>query len=257
MSSPRSKPSMGDIGERSNAVFVSSFVPQSGKIKTLPEQLADKLVESIVLGVYAPGERLHEIALAKQYGVSRGPVREALRMLEREGLVSIPPRRGASVIRLEADQVRNIFAVRGALLALCSQEIAQRRPPDVISTLRSGSASLTRALRRGNTDDYVLAAYQVSMSLAETTGNKLAQDILFSLGRQTLSLTRIALGDDANRQVWSANWCNVMEAILDGDADVAHRATVKLVDDACEAALSALHQANGGTDEGREGNGFD
>jgi len=67
---------------------------------SLPEQIASRLSERIVAGTYAPGQRVMEQALAAEFAVSRGPVREALRILERDGLVTILARRGALVTNL-------------------------------------------------------------------------------------------------------------------------------------------------------------
>jgi DNA-binding GntR family transcriptional regulator len=73
---------------------------------SLPEQIASRLSERIVSGAYEPGQRIMEQALAQEFAVSRGPVREALRILERDGLVTILPRRGAIVTDLSVDEVK-------------------------------------------------------------------------------------------------------------------------------------------------------
>jgi DNA-binding GntR family transcriptional regulator len=65
--------------------------------QSLSEQIAAQLSERIVTGLYAPGQRIMEQAIAAEFAVSRGPVREALRLLERDGLVTILPRRGAQI----------------------------------------------------------------------------------------------------------------------------------------------------------------
>ena len=65
--------------------------------QSLPEQIAARLAERIVSGAYAPGQRILEQAVAEEFAVSRGPVREALRLLEKDGLVMILARRGAQV----------------------------------------------------------------------------------------------------------------------------------------------------------------
>ena len=68
--------------------------------QSLPEQIAAQLSTRIVSAHYAPGQRIMEQAIAAEFAVSRGPVREALRLLERDGLVTILPRRGALVLEL-------------------------------------------------------------------------------------------------------------------------------------------------------------
>src|SRR5687768_12783860 len=79
---------------------------------SLPEQIAARLSERIVSGACRPGQRIMEQALAAEFTVSRGPVREALRILERDGLVTILPRRGALVTDLSISEVKEIFDIR-------------------------------------------------------------------------------------------------------------------------------------------------
>lgn len=127
--------------------FFNSF--GASAVKTLPEQLAEKLVEQIIRGDFTPGQRLHEMRLAEQFQVSRGPVREALRLLEREGLVVMLSHRGASVARLTEKRLKDIFSVRSALMAICAEELAELRSKTVQATLDDGTAKLFAASDRG------------------------------------------------------------------------------------------------------------
>ena len=79
---------------------------------SLPEQIASQLAARITSAVYSPGQRIMEQAVAGEFAVSRGPVREALRLLEKDGLVRILPRRGAQVTNLSIAEVREIFDIR-------------------------------------------------------------------------------------------------------------------------------------------------
>src|SRR3970282_2757856 len=93
--------------------------------QSLPEQIAARLSDRIVAGTYAPGQRIMEQAVAAEFAVSRGPVREALRLLEKDGLVTILPRRGAQVTNLSIAEVKEIFDIRAALNGLRDRQIAQ------------------------------------------------------------------------------------------------------------------------------------
>ena len=95
---------------------------------TTGEQIAKQLGQAILQGHYAPGERVGEQAVAEMFSLSRGPVRDALRILERQGLVEIRPRRGAYVVELALNDVADIFNVRCALLSLAVRYLA--RNPD-------------------------------------------------------------------------------------------------------------------------------
>ncbi len=92
----------------------------------LRELVAAALKEAIVSGVLAPGERLMEVQLAEELGVSRTPVREAIRRLEQEDLVVMIPRKGAYVSSLSLKDVADVFEIRGALEALAAGLAAER-----------------------------------------------------------------------------------------------------------------------------------
>jgi DNA-binding GntR family transcriptional regulator len=89
--------------------------------RALYEQLADQLREMILSGDLAPGERLQEIELSERFGVSRTPLREALKVLSSEGLIKLATNRGATVTELEPREVAEIFPVMGALEALAGE----------------------------------------------------------------------------------------------------------------------------------------
>jgi DNA-binding GntR family transcriptional regulator len=99
----------------------------------------DALRDAILDGQLAPGLRLKEIPLAEQLGVSRGPIREALRLLERDGLIELIPNRGAVVPEVRALDVLEVYALRASLGSLALQkQMLENRFPD---------AELDRALR--------------------------------------------------------------------------------------------------------------
>src|SRR4051794_30617249 len=80
--------------------------------KSLTEVVTDRIARAIITGAFPSGHRLTEIGLAEQLGVSRSPVREALRALSREGLVELLPRRGAQVAEVTVDGAVSLYACR-------------------------------------------------------------------------------------------------------------------------------------------------
>ena len=216
--------------------FFNSF-SRGGDVKTLPEQLAEKLVELIINGVFQPGERLREASLSERFEVSRGPIREALRLLEREGLVTMAPWRGASVTRLTRRKLSDIFLVRAALMGISAEEIAKLRSVEIQAVLDEGTRRLFSAHDAEDVNEFIVIVYQVSMYIAEASGNDIARSILFSLGRQTLSLTRQVFEDGAHRLTWANNWEAITDAIRQGDAVKSRQAVRKLLDDIRFATL--------------------
>lgn len=88
---------------------------------TLRGRVFNQIREAILFGQYKSGEELRESAIAHELGVSRTPVREALRQLELEGLVKIIPNKGAQVISLSVKDIKDIYAIRSHLEGLCTR----------------------------------------------------------------------------------------------------------------------------------------
>jgi len=97
--------------------------------RSLAGDAADRIRESILSGGFRPGEHLVEARIAQQLNVSRGPVREAFKLLRAEGLVEEEPRRGTFVVRLEADDVREIYQLRAAIEGQAARLLTESRPP--------------------------------------------------------------------------------------------------------------------------------
>jgi DNA-binding GntR family transcriptional regulator len=104
---------------------------------SLRDQVLAELRRRIVDAQYLPGERLTEERLAADFGVSRNPVREALRVVEAEGFVEVQPRRGAVVATPDEDTMRDLFAVRALLEPLAARLAALRAQDDELAGLRA------------------------------------------------------------------------------------------------------------------------
>ncbi len=94
--------------------------------RTVAARVAERLRAEIVAGRRAPGSRLLQVALARSYGVSTTPVREALAMLQQEGLVQLHPQRGAVVFLPTVEDLRHHYEIRAALEALAAAKTAER-----------------------------------------------------------------------------------------------------------------------------------
>jgi len=92
-----------------------------------PERIAEQLRSGIVTGRLAPGQALREVEIARQLGVSRGPVREAFQRLIQEGLLEAHPARGVFVPQLAADDIADLYLARGAVEISAAQLLATSR----------------------------------------------------------------------------------------------------------------------------------
>lgn len=116
---------------------------------SLAEAIFRHIGQAIVEGAIPPNQRLVETQLCEQFGCSRSPLREAIRMLAAEGLVTITPRRGARVVELTPKTLRDVFEVRVLLEGLAARLAAENRTDDDLAELKSLSASMRAVVERG------------------------------------------------------------------------------------------------------------
>ena len=150
---------------------VASVLRQRPKVSTTTtgEQIAKQLGQAILQGRYAPGERVGEQAVAEMYALSRGPVRDALRILERQGLVEIRPRRGAYVVELALNDVADIFNVRCALLSLAVRYLAHNPDKSAVDRVDPRLDQLRRLATQAEPSllDFAQATGRVAIGLLQ------------------------------------------------------------------------------------------
>lgn len=211
---------------------------------SLPEQIAARLSARITAGLYAPGRRVMEQEVSAEFGVSRGPVREALRLLEKDGLVTILPRRGAQVTQLSIAEVREIFDIRAALNGLRDRQIAEG--PDRAQSLPALEHAVERlaqlARRRGDADEYVETVFELNQLLNDSVPNRRLRAILSSLAMQTLRYSRLGLSTPERRLQSVGNWQRLVKAVREGDGLEAQRAAEQRVLDSRDAAIAELEK---------------
>jgi len=237
---------MATLSSTLNTVSTSNLLAQlvgsTPLTLSLPEQIAARLSERIVSGAYTPGQRIMEQTIAEEFEVSRGPVREALRLLEKDGLVIINARRGAQVTNPTIAEVNEIFDIRAMLNGLRDRLIAENpQRAQLISLLEPEITKLAdTADAPGAGDDYIEIVLRLNRLLTQAAGNHRLQTILGSLAVQTVRYTRLGLSTPARRQQSVQNWQSLLRAIRDGDGDAAERIARQRVLDSRDAAAEHL-----------------
>ena len=152
----------------------------------LHEVVFNTLRRAILTGELAPGERLMEIHLANQFGVSRTPVREAIRMLEQEGLVTLRPARGAVVASISAESVKDVLEVRRALDVLCARLACKRISDEDLKALRNACDAFEKKASESAPDISEIAASDVAFHdiILEATGNRRLKQLVNNLSEQ-------------------------------------------------------------------------
>ncbi len=209
---------------------------------TLSEQIAEAIYLAIVNGEYQFGERIREEELSRRFQVSRGPVREALRILEKDSVVVILPHRGAHVTALTAKEVRDIFAIRKALIGLAIRELGTL-PKTVLDDIDAQVAEMKRLAEDPEGHDaYARASARLHLFLAAQSQNRRLVEMIRSLARQTFRYTLIALSDTRARKKSVAIWAKIARLLRQGKmAEVAQLAG-ELIDRSCQAASRHLTQ---------------
>ena len=201
----------------------------------LRDQVLVALRQRIVNGVYPPGERLTEDRLAADFGVSRNPVREALRVVQAEGFVSMVPRRGAFVALPDASTVSDMFAVRERLETLAARLAAERATTADVAHLRSLLEQARVATERVDFSRVAELNSELHLRVIAISGNKWLSSIANALYLQVHWIFRIGAAHRAPHS-WIEH-IRLVDAIEAGDPDEAEAAAKSHVDAASAAAL--------------------
>jgi DNA-binding GntR family transcriptional regulator len=142
--SPREDAPLGEAAGPSGLQLVRS--------RSLPDQIADAIVEGISAGVLSPGQRLIELELARQFVVSRVPLREALKTLEAQGIVAREQNRGVRIVALDEARIDRVCEVRAALETIAARDAlaTYRASPERLARLEVPIRMMDDAVRRGD-----------------------------------------------------------------------------------------------------------
>ncbi len=187
-----------------------------------PDGIADRIVDAILAGRVAAGQRLGEQALADLFGVSRTLVREALARLSARGMVEVNSRRGWYVVQPSRAEAKEAFDARLAIETGLIQTLPGRLPPPALKKLKQHIVQERRAIRAGDAAErsYMLGDFHVC--LAECAGNSLLAEILKDLtARTTLIATLFQSTHDAARSC--AEHAEIVAALEAGDRALAAR----------------------------------
>ncbi len=207
-----------------------------GRHVPLRDQVLQALRVAIVNGDYPPGQRLTEDRLAADFGVSRNPVREALRVVEAEGFVVVLPRRGAVVATPTSSTIADMFAVRARLEPLAARQAAERATRDDVASLH---AMLEEARKATDTQDFPRISRLNSalhLRVIEISGNRWLSSLATALYLHVQWVFRLGVAERAPHS-WIEHIA-LVEAIGSGDPEEAESAALAHV----SAASSAAHE---------------
>lgn len=206
---------------------------------SLVDHMVEDIAQQIILGGLRPGADLNSVELARHYGSSRTPVREALLTLQREGLVEIPARRRPRVAPMTLDQVRDVYQVRAALRGLVSELIVGNCDDDGLTTLDDWLTRLRADAESGDVDAYFWHTVGYHQAEAGLSGNRQLARLLGSLSLRILQLHHLSLSAPGRLTRSLHDHERLLEAYADRDAPLAVAITRSIVNSGYQAIESA------------------
>jgi phosphonate utilization transcriptional regulator len=199
---------------------------------------AQQEIERMILdGEIGPGSKLTEAWLSERLGVSRGPIREAFRMLEEAGLVRQEKNRGVFVRDIPLDEALEIFDIRASMDELVGRRLAQTITPEQMKTARGIVERMDTAVRAGDADTYHLLNLEFHDALVAFSGNRKLAGVYRKLVKELALFRRRNLRDQEVLPHSAAEHRAILKAIGAGDVQQAGRAMFEHVMESRERAL--------------------
>lgn len=210
----------------------------------LRDVVFNTLRKAILTGQLKPGERLMEVHLANRLGVSRTPIREAIRKLELEGLVIMIPRRGAEVARITEKSLKDVLEVRRALDALSVELACDRITPEALDKLKEACKNFEEATK--TKDAAVIAKADVALHdiIVEAAGNQRLCQLVNNLSEQMYRYRFVYIKDDSQHQKLIAEHQEIYVSILERNKERAAQAARLHIDNQEKSILDQISLEN-------------
>ncbi|MGO1058400.1 GntR family transcriptional regulator [Planococcus sp. FY231025] len=200
----------------------------------------DYLFNAIRSGDIKPGQTLTERGLAEKIGVSRTPVREAIRKLEEQGIVTHEPHKGVKVITLSEEKVTQLYEVRELLEGLAVRRLAERQTPQIIEELRGFIERAEKEAVENNVREMAEINSEFHLALARLSGNVYLETIMNMLQTQISLMMSASLSTSGRPLQNIEEHKGLIDAIRSGDGEFAESIAKHHVRKAREHAMKKL-----------------
>lgn len=207
----------------------------------LRDVVFNTLRQAILIGELKPGERLMEIHLADRLGVSRTPIREAIRKLELEGLVVMIPRKGAQVAKITEKNLKDVLEVRRALDMLAVRLACERMDEDDKAALREACDEFAKVVQANDTKEITEADVRFHDVILKSTGNDRLIQLVNNLAEQMYRYRLEYIKDSAYHNRLVQEHAAIYQAIINQDAEKAADAVVLHIDNQEKTIIEHLH----------------
>jgi DNA-binding GntR family transcriptional regulator len=233
-------------GSLNRSASLAGIMDQSLRIIAAPslrEQVAERIRSAIVSGRFHPGDRLIERELCELISVSRTSVREALRELESEGLITMLPNRGGPIVSVvDAATAESIYQVRAMLEGLAAQLFAMRSSDAQLRQLEMAVEDLEVVYASGDAAKILERKAEFYRLLLEGAGNEVATSMLNNIHTRVSLLRATTLADTKRAKESIAELRNIVAALASRDGQAALEASVLHVQNAAACALAILEK---------------
>ncbi len=206
----------------------------------LRDAVFNTLRRDILMGKMKPGERLLEIPLANRLGVSRTPIREAIRMLELEGLVVMVPRKGAQVAKISWESLQDVLEVRRALDVLAIELACERMTDEEYASLVEACESFEQATHTKDTRQIAEADVAFHDIIVASTGNRRLVQLVNNLSEQMYRYRFEHIKDESRHEMLVNEHREMCRCIKEKDKDAAAAVARKHIDNQEQAIIMQL-----------------
>lgn len=222
----------------------TNFTVKFNEYMPLRDLVFTTLRQAILKGELLPGERLMEIQLAEKMGVSRTPIREAIRKLEREGLVIMVPRKGAEVAGISEKMLRDVLEVRMTLEKLALRLAFKRQGTDLIEKLEAAEQTFQDAIEGEKLIDMAEADEHFHFLIYEAADNDKLRELLNSLKENMYRYRLEYLKDENYRRSLMEEHNAIIEAFRANDLEKGLEVTDTHIANQERAVIGRVRQEN-------------
>ena len=220
--------------------MINDFSVDMDEYLPLRDVVFNTLRKAILKGELKPGERLMEIALAERLGVSRTPVREAMRKLELVGLVVMIPRRGAQVANITEKDLNDVLEVRIALENLSIENACARMTEEQLAELKKAGRYFEETIKEGNLVKLAEADVAFHEVIYKASDNRRLNQVLNNLREQIYRYRVEYLKEEETRNVLVKEHEEIYEAIKNRDVKKAQEISFRHIENQREAIIRSI-----------------
>ena len=208
--------------------------------RPLREMVYEELKMQILTGTIIPGTRMMEVELAEEMGVSRTPIREAIRKLELEGLVTMIPRRGAEVAQITEKSMNDVLEVRRALDALCVELACDRISQEELQHLKKACDTFEEAVKTKDVKQIAQADVALHDIIVQATGNQRLIQLVNNLSEQMYRYRFEYIKDFSQHERLVEEHKDIYESIVKKDKETASNKAKVHIDNQKKAIIRQI-----------------